>query len=380
MNHCKPTPTRPTSVGNKTLAFLEPNPFILGIAGLLTVFFWANDAVFSSPIQDNPLDGTQTVAPKIDAPQTPTPSPQTPQNKTAKKELPIPAPSDLILDTSDGVSLHCTYFGAAQDPELGSGKKTIPFILLHDWDGDRRDLLPFALYLQKFGCAVIVPDLRGHGDSTTIAGSTTKLDYLKFRKLELEAVVKDIERCKKYLVQRNNESELNIDLLNVVAVGQTSVLAMNWTIADWFAFPPVSGGIKQGQDVKSLTLISPRKKLDGLSMSLDLKHPLFAGKNTPNLPTLIVWSANDVEAEKEGRSIYEAMKKGRPDLEQYKDDAERVKNTTLFNGIMPGIAATGTELIRDQPDVRLWPYIAKFVAVQVGVKAVDYPWQSRIKQ
>ncbi len=89
----------------------------------------------------------------------------------------------------------------------------IPFLLIHDWGGSRADLLPFAEYLQKSGYAVIVPDLRGHGESTARAGGTAKLDSAKFRKSDMAGVLLDIERCKKYLVQRNNDGELNIDLL-----------------------------------------------------------------------------------------------------------------------------------------------------------------------
>ena len=45
-------------------------------------------------------------------------------------------------------------------------------ILLHGFKGSRKDFTQkdgLAAFLQeKLGCAVIVPDLRGHGDSTRI--------------------------------------------------------------------------------------------------------------------------------------------------------------------------------------------------------------------
>jgi len=210
-------------------------------------------------------------------------------SRTAGGEPDIPTPENVVLATSDGVKLTVTYFGppVAEDEKA----KAIPFILLHEWEGDRSQLLQYGAFLQKLGHAVIVPDLRGHGESTTVESLKKPIDATKFRKNEISSVQKDIERCKKYLVQRNNEGEVNIDMLTVVAVGGTSVLAVEWVINDWFAFPPISAsGIKQGQDVKSLILVSPRKKLKGISLAVDWKHPLYTGAKGSALPLMIIWA------------------------------------------------------------------------------------------
>ena len=305
-------------------------------------------------------------------------APPVEEKKSSSKEvkIEIPAPANLTLDTKDGVTLHCTFFGAPQDPEKASGKETMPFILLHDWEGDRTDLLPFALYLQKLGCAVIVPDLRGHGESIKVAGLNRDLDYKKFRKTELAAVINDIEECKKYLVHRNNEGELNVDMLNVVAVGETSVLAMQWVINDWFLYPDVTA-VKQSKDVKTLTMVAPRKRLSGVNITPLVKHQLFSGRTGKNLPTLILWSSGDEVAGAECASIYEQMRKGRPDPEELDDAAEREQQETLFSAAIPRTSASGTELIRQPPVAGVWEYIAKFVASQVLTRKEDMPWQNR---
>ncbi len=348
---------------------------------LLALGFGFATLSLATPVQDSPFEKTETAAPENQIPQPTTPgAPST----GSEMEMELPPPENIVLDTSDGVNLHCTYFAAAKgakDKEAGSGKTAYSFILLHDWDGNRTDLLPFAKYLQSLGgCAVIVPDLRGHGETTTATGLKKPLDYKTFNKAEVVSTMKDVERCKKYLIQKNNSGELNIDMLNLVAVGKTAALALDWTIADWYAFPSVQAGIKQGQDVKSITLISPQMKLEGMSVNVALKHPLFAGTNGPNLPTLIVWPADRADDAKESSSIYETMKKGRPDVAKIEDVTERDKRTTLYNAVLPRSSATATELIRDQPVEGLWPYIAKFVATQVGAKRDDFRWQSRERE
>jgi hypothetical protein len=307
----------------------------------------------------------------------PTALAQNPTAPGAKKEVEIPKPEDVTLKTSDGFDIRCTYFKPVYNPETEEpGKTTLPFILLHDWERDRRDFYTFALQLQKAGCAVIVPDLRGHGESAQQGDAV--LDLKKFRKLELANMVNDIEACKKFLVQRNNDAELNVDLLNVVAIGQTNVLAMNWIIyQDWYGYPPYRGNIKQGQDVKSLTMIAPVKKLGQINMNQELKHPMFSGRNPqmPNLPTLVIWAENESATTKDSISIFETMRKGRPDSEKVKDAIERAELETVREIVLPRSNLSGTEMINQNEGIRI--DIMRFVASKVGAKLDQHPWQSR---
>jgi hypothetical protein len=342
-------------------------------------------------------------------------------NSVTKSQEPDPrnaneaetAPQDITLTTRDGVDLRATYFKpihqseaspqtAAPEPATPTagttpaapakaaddrgateqGKTTLPFILLHDWEGSRNDLFLFAEQLQKAGCAVLVPDLRGHGESTTMAQGMQKLDLAKFKKQDLANMVLDIEACKKFLVQKNNEGELNVDLLNVLAIGKSSALAIKWIISDWYEFPPFKGGVKQGQDVKSLILISPVKKLEQVNLNADLKHPMFAGRNPqiPNLPTLIVWSddGSDSSDIKESRSIYETMRKGRPDLSKIKDDNERADRETVFDVVIPRSRLLGGDLLNQNQALR--STIMEFVAIKVGAVREKHVWQDRNKK
>ena len=69
-----------------------------------------------------------------------------------------------MLQTSDGLELTLTYYRGTK------GKQTIPVVLLHGWKQSRNDYKDLAPALQAQGYAVIVPDLRGHGESTHLKG------------------------------------------------------------------------------------------------------------------------------------------------------------------------------------------------------------------
>ena len=308
--------------------------------------------------------------------QDPKAKPAVPASQKKRDEKP-PEPEPLILDTPDGVRLKCTYF-APPTTEGVDGKAVIPVILLHDWEGNRGQLLRFGNYLQSRGYAVIVPDLRGHGESTQLVGSDKPINLDRFRKTDVVAAQKDIERCKKFLVQRHNEGQLNIDMLSVLAVGESGVLATQWTFNDWFAFPPYNAqGIKQGQDVKSLILVSPRKKIAGISIIPILRQPLFTGDRIDPLPMLILWGAEDEEAAKDSASIHASLEKARPDVSQIEDATEKFEKTTLFGEPVAKTKLTGVELM-DLPDNNiLWPYIESFLAKKVAAKSDSIPWTTR---
>lgn len=329
------------------------------------------------------------LSPALRAQVQPEQEPMTPEKNLTEEKEEIPAPEDITLKTRDGIDLRCTYFKAAHKQETAAivlgkdepvvlGKFTLPFILLHDWEGSRKDLHGYGELLQKAGCAVIIPDLRGHGESTTMNDGMKPIDLSKFRKQDFASVVNDIEACKKYLVQKNNDAELNIDLLNLIAVGRTSTPAMDWVIRDWYAFPPYKAKIKQGQDVKSLILISPAKKLNQINMNAALKHPMFSGRDRriPNLPTLVVWSddGSDSDSAKESRSIFETMKKGRPESKKTRTKDEQAEKETAFDVVIRS-RQSGADLVKENHDLRLT--IMEFVAGQVGASMDQHPWQSR---
>jgi pimeloyl-ACP methyl ester carboxylesterase len=173
------------------------------------------------------------------------------QPAVAAGKLP-PPPLNVTLTTHDGVSLAATYYGSLV------GKEAVPVIMLHQYKGSRADFKDLALALQAKGCAVLVPDLRGHGQSTRQAiqgGGDREISAALLKPQDFSAMVEDLEACKSFLMEKNNAGELNINKLCLVGAEMGAVLAVNWAAWDWH-WPRLTTG-KQGQDVKALVLISP---------------------------------------------------------------------------------------------------------------------------
>lgn len=180
-----------------------------------------------------------------------------PAAPATKKLIP---PEDLALTTKDGLTLKATYFAS------NVGKEAVPIILLHSAKGSRGDFAGMAGHLQKLGHAVLVPDLRGHGESTVLKNPVTQreidLNASRFTRNDYARMVDpDMERLKDFLREKNNLGELNLEKLCVVGVELGATVALNWAALDW-SWPVLATG-KQGQDVKGIVLISPSWQLPG---------------------------------------------------------------------------------------------------------------------
>jgi len=303
----------------------------------------------------------------------------TTQKSTLEKDdgkLVTPAPEPMTLETKDKVQLRCTYFAPTAGEGATDGKQAIPYIIVHDWASSRSDITNLATFLQSKGNAVITPDLRGHGDSVRATGADKKLDQKKFRNDQISTAVADIERCKKYLVQQNNEGKLNVDRLVVIAVGKSASLATQWAITDWSYAAFNSEGIKQGKDVKALVLISPEKKLGRFAMNRLLGHPLFAGEDA--LPVVVSWGAGHGKA-KDAESIYKKLEKSRPKLSDYPKDKQR-EMKSLYNAALKRSSFSGVQIANSPNMQPFWNYIDTIVSAKIKTKADDMPWTDRSRE
>jgi dienelactone hydrolase len=180
-----------------------------------------------------------------------------------------PEAKTVSLKTRDEITLKATYF--ASNKAKGKAKESVPVLMVHDFEGSRDDYKGLAAQLQSQGYAVLVPDLRGHGDSTkTDAGediSTKTMRPADFVKM----IQFDLESAKAFLMAENNKQQLNIEKLCVVGAGMGTVLAVNWTARDWSI--PDLGQFKQGRDVKALVLLSPETNFKGLTTRQAMNHP-----------------------------------------------------------------------------------------------------------
>lgn len=291
-------------------------------------------------------------------------------------ELPEPEIVEVTskLPGTDGIILSCALFMSANSENRDESKMISPMILVHDFGGSKQDLAPLARHLQSAGHTVLVPDLRGHGRSTTIANQTGTVDYSEFKKSDFATIGEDLEACKRYLMQFNNEGKLNINMLSVLAVGDMCPIVTGWVLRDWsFAS---RGRIKQGKDVQSLMLVSPKRKFQAFSMSQMIKSSqLLSGKRTWHIPTLVIWGGESKSA-KETKAVYKAMVKFRPPSEAAMS-ADRWAEQDLYKLDLP-VAEEGAELLR--PNDALYNFIATFNQQKILLNASQFPWQSRAKK
>jgi pimeloyl-ACP methyl ester carboxylesterase len=222
---------------------------------------------------------------------------------TASAVKPPPQPVDVTLKTRDGVDLAATFYGS------NVGKEAVPVIMLHQFKGSRADFKDLALALQGKdgrGCAVLVPDLRGHGRSTRQSGpgGDRELNAALLRPADIAAMAEqDLEACKAYLMEKNNAGELNINKLCVVGAEMGAVVGVKWAEWDWH-WPALTTG-KQGQDVKALILISPVWSYKGLSISDVIANRSLAG----GWSWLIIVGGQDSTEAKEAKRLNQSLEK-----------------------------------------------------------------------
>lgn len=272
----------------------------------------------------------------------------------AEEAPPVPEPERLSLRTTDAdrVDLTAWFYAAA-----GEENPLATVLLVHDLGGDHTTLEDLAVALQRGGCAVVVPDLRGHGESriarlTESAGGREQSDLLKRNdfmamaataggRLRKQAAVRgDLECVRNWLKERADGGDL--DTLYVVGSGLGAAVATTWTLAD-AAWPPVASG-RQGGDVQGVVLIEPALVTRGFSMSRLLNlEPIRS-----ELPVMILSAAGSRDATR----VFEQFKRSRPndwfDSREGTDSAARDTEATVIYLSLPARAAGGRPLSADQ--------------------------------
>ena len=257
-----------------------------------------------------------------------------------EEELSIAAPERVALTTDDGVKLSAYWYAGGvvrgKDGNLSKidGDKVVPVIILHGWEGSSRQFSAIASYLQSRGHAVLVPDLRGHGGSKVMVQTRTgekekELDDFTAQDLALMAKA-DMIRIKRFLLEKNNARELNIELLCVLASEESSIVAANWVLHDW-SYPDLLDR-KQGKDVKGLILLSPVRMFNGYHWNDTMRQPVFSGLplGVFTIPVLVITGSGDSKAYREAKTIHSKLKTSRKRLHLSFKEEDRVKNNTLY--------------------------------------------------
>ncbi|MCS7303844.1 MAG: alpha/beta hydrolase [Thermoguttaceae bacterium] len=275
------------------------------------------------------------------------------------KETPkIPPPKDITLETRDGVILRATYYPSWQ------GKEAVAVLMLHDFEGNRADLAPLAMVLQRAGHAALTLDLRGHGESTTVKGATRTLNATQLSNEDFQRMVaQDIEQAKRFLREENNEGRLNLEKLCVIGVGMGATLALEWARLDW-SWPPLVT-YKQGQDVKALVLISPEFTFRSLSGASLFKHPQASRR----ISALIIFGETKPKALQDAKRIHSMFERVQP-------QPEKPEQRTLF--LIPRKTNLQGSRLIDEKNLRAFQ-IDQLVLNFLRLRLVeqDYPWSER---
>jgi alpha-beta hydrolase superfamily lysophospholipase len=275
----------------------------------------------------------------------------------------LPEPIELganELRTDDGVILHATFFPSPKVKE-GRGKDAVPVILLHGWKGQRTDYANLARYLQGAGHAVLVPDLRGHGQSTTqrLGTESATLDAERMPPAQFVNMVRhDMETLKSFIVQKNNAGQVNLEKLCLVGADVGALVALNWAVTDWAW--PIYPGLKQGQYVKALVLLSPPWAFKGL----DVRPATASLPVRSQLSIYILAGGEGKKAFSDAQRLNKMLERYHPEPPEKEIEARK---DLWFKRLET--EAQGTALLED-------PLVAKYIADFIDRRLVkqDFPW------
>ena len=278
--------------------------------------------------------------------------------QTAKKEDPKLKPRVVQFKTRDGIELRAAYFPSDK------GKEAITVMLVHEWQGQASPYLKkFVVSLRNAGCAVLVPEYRGHGGSKEYIdsrGRTQTFNMSTMNKRDVEKIIKfDLEEAKQFLKKENNAGNLNLNALIMIGVSEGAVMASHFAVTDW-RWPSV-GRMKQGQDVKAVILISPEKLIKGIPID-----PAFADPNILRLPIMIIAgksSPESSEAERISKRI-EAVKRKMGQ-----------GTVTGFEQLLVPTSLSGPALVNEA--VSVIPAVTKFITTNIKVNDESSQWVER---
>jgi pimeloyl-ACP methyl ester carboxylesterase len=293
------------------------------------------------------------------------------------KMLEVPKPEIVTLRAGDGMSVHCTFFpgGFIQKTEKEvvqkPGKEVVPVILLHGFEGNRKEFEPLALMLQRQGHAVLTVDLRGHGDSSRLElpnGTEREIDPARLRAVDFRAMEIDVEAAKRFLLEKNNLGALNLELLCLVGAEMGGIVATNWIAADWSRRDLPA--FKQGKYAKALVVLSPTNSVKGYTAAAAWKHPIY---QLPIFSLMLVAGKRDSKSYGEAKQVHNRLEKAHPTPE---DEKERVERQTLFL-IEPDTELAGTKLVDPRTRLPIPAVVSQFITLRLVNKQSEFPWGER---
>jgi len=268
-------------------------------------------------------------------------------------ERPVPAPEELGGQqlVSKGLQLSATFYPGTE------GKENVPVILLHMFKGDGKEYAELAPFLQRRGCAVLVPDLRGHGESTESVFGAPPLEAAKMPREHYSFMLyDDMETFREFLVKKNDEGELNLNKLCIVGAEMGAAVATYYASHDWTTPRREANRAAPSQDVKGLVLISPDWDFKGMPLSKPLNNPFIRTQ----ISVYIVVGKDDSKALADARRAYNLLERFRAN-EQEK---------SAFLGQLP-TKLQGTKIL-GAGSLKLEEAIGTFIERRLADKSYDW--------
>jgi len=218
------------------------------------------------------------VAAALSQPSAAPPATPLPRPTAALAGAAVPGPERVKLNTQDKLTLVADLYL----PRKKKGSVAPAALLLHDSSGKRSDLTELAGRLQKQGFAVLVPDLRGHGESVQKGDKPfAELDE-GAQKRAWAFAMRDVRAGADFLSKQKGVHASNLSLLGYQA-GAT--LAARHAVRD--------------ENVRCVVLLGPKSEQLGFNLRQDVEDlgglPTYigVGKDGQSDAKLLAASAQD---------------------------------------------------------------------------------------
>ncbi len=297
-----------------------------------------------------------------------------------------PAPKTVSLECTDGVVLSVVYYAGIH------GRETIPVVLLHKHHGRKADFFQLIEALWEKGHAILVVDLRGHGKSLLNKRNPDRpLSSETLRRDDFIAMVGyDMMAVEKFLAEKNNNGELNIDKLCVVGAEMGATVGLYWTRLNWDRGGNTLG--KRGQDVKALVMISPQSDVPGLNLQMALKPPAPVGMIVAeerkqlkrDSKSLVRAGAADfrrdvsvlIQVGKSDKKVAATANRLESQLSTFRRKFDPLPEGVTKDVYLPDYITSlqGTKLL-DAPNLNAVDHIVKFIDIHLVKRKI--PWQNR---